>query len=240
MNVQTRIGGRSHDLHFTNTEGFTVRTKSAVPIPATICDFGGLPGQPLNEFAEMHSHAVTSRWAMLPANLAYVPHKRPAETVPMALIPSIELHVLETKDFKDTISTQHNSAGVLHSLTGVAGGADRLLGISLRAVLHFDPHATLAQQETAIEKTVQAVQDEVVRTQVDGRLRIIDLWMVLRLTCQDLVIDVGDPNRPFPELLLWRDGQPEPLTEDYILQLGERLIVELSLPAAIDIQPAGV
>src|SRR5579859_7859599 len=75
--------------------------------------------------------------------------------------------------------------------------AESLVGISLRTVLHFHPRATLTQQEAAIEKTIQAVKREIVYTEVDETFRISDLWFVVRFTAQDVVIDVGDPNRPF-------------------------------------------
>jgi len=117
--------------------------------------------------------------------------------------------------------------------------ADELVGISLRTVLHFRPLATFAQQEAAIEKTVKAVADEIVRTQVDQTFRVNDLVADLRFTCQDAVIDVGEPNRPFEEILLWRGGKSEPFSGNYLVQPGERLVVEPSLPVAIDIRPAG-
>ena len=61
----------------------------------------------------------------------------------------------------------------------------------------------------------------------------------LALTCQDVVIDVGAPNRPFEEISLWRDGKSEPLVRDYTVKPGERLIVEPSIAVPIDIRPSG-
>jgi hypothetical protein len=119
------------------------------------------------------------------------------------------------------------------------GIPDRRVGISLKTTLHFNALTTLVQQEAAIEMAVNTVKDEIIRTQVDERLRINDLWLMVRFNCQDVVIDVGEPNRPFEEVLLWRDGKPEPLIGNYLVQTGERLIIEPSLLAAIDIRPAG-
>ena len=116
---------------------------------------------------------------------------------------------------------------------------DRLVGVSLRTVLYFRPQATLTQQEAAIEKTIKAVKAEIVRTEVDQTFRINEMWVVVRFTCQGVVIDAGEPNKPFEELLLWRGGKPEPLLGNYTVKPGERLVVEPSLPSAIDIRPAG-
>jgi hypothetical protein len=128
---------------------------------------------------------------------------------------------------------------VFRELQGPAPSSDdQLVGISIRTVLHFSPEATLTQQEAAIAKTIKAVEDEIVRTEVDQTFRVNELWIILRLTCQHIVIDVGEPNRPFEEILLWREGKPEPVIGNYIVQPGERLIVEPSLAAAIDIRPA--
>jgi hypothetical protein len=91
----------------------------------------------------------------------------------------------------------------------------------------------------ALNKTVKAVEQEIVRTQVDQTFRVNDLVADLRFTCTNVVIDVGRPNRPFDEILLWREGKSEPLIGNYIVKSGERLIVEPSLAAAIDIRPAG-
>jgi hypothetical protein len=110
--------------------------------------------------------------------------------------------------------------------------AEQLVGISIRAALHFHPTATLDQQETAIEKLVNAIDDEIVRIEVDQTFRVNDLQFVLRSTCQDVVADVGAL-----EILLWRGGEPEPLVGKYVLDPGERLIVEPSVQPPIDIRP---
>lgn len=117
-------------------------------------------------------------------------------------------------------------------------GGDQLVGVSLRTVLHFYPQATLVQQEAAIAKSIKAMEDEILRTQVDHTLRINWLSLILYSVAQNVVIDIGDPNHPFEQILLWRDGVPEPLVGNYMVQPGERLIVEPSLPAAIDLRPA--
>jgi hypothetical protein len=115
--------------------------------------------------------------------------------------------------------------------------SDQLIVLSIRAVLHFHPRTTLEQQEAAVEKTIRAVKDEIVRTQVDQTLCIHELWRVMRFTAQDVVCAVGEHDRSFEQILLWREGKPQPLTGDYLLKPGERLIVEPSLTAAIDIRP---
>ena len=42
---------------------------------------------------------------------------------------------------------------------------DRLLGISLRTVLHFHPQATFREQEAAIEKAVKGARNEIIKTE---------------------------------------------------------------------------
>jgi hypothetical protein len=110
----------------------------------------------------------------------------------------------------------------------------------MRTTLRFYPQATLAQQATAIEKAVKVVEDEIVRTAIDQTFRVNELWFLVRsAACQEVVVDVGEPNHPFQEILVWRDGKPEALVGDYVLKRAERLIVEPTMPAAIDIRPAG-
>jgi hypothetical protein len=115
-----------------------------------------------------------------------------------------------------------------------SAAADQLVGISLRAVLHFAPGTTFMHREKALADAVRFAEQEILRTEVDGVFRINNLWLALR--CCKHVVDVGEPYRPFEELLIWRDGKGEPLLENYILQPGERMFIEPSIPAPIDIQ----
>lgn len=73
--------------------------------------------------------------------------------------------------------------------------------------------------------------------EVHQTLRITNLWMVI-MSSASCVIDVGQPNRPFQEILLWRGGEPKPLLHNYVRQPGEQLTIEKSIPVPIDLQPA--
>lgn len=225
--------------------------------------------QPVNGSDELHPRVITTHQAKVLADLALSVLQKPrGKAAAMDVILAGKTNGLESEDFTETMATlvkcaSASSLGLARGTTIHARGqfqetdasffdrllpglhrpepisADQLLGISIRTVLHFCPQATFAQQEAAIEKTVKAVRDEIVRTQVDQTLRVNWLWGILRFTCQDVVIDVGEPNRPFEEILLWREGKPEALTGNYIVKPGEYLIVEPSLAAAIDIRPSG-
>lgn len=117
-------------------------------------------------------------------------------------------------------------------------GTENPVGISLRTVLHFHSASTLAQQDAAVEKVIKAVEKEIGRIKVGQTLRVNELWVVVRFTSQDIVIDAGEPNRPFQEILLWRGGNPQPLVDNYVVQPGERLVIERSIPVPIDIWSA--
>lgn len=117
-------------------------------------------------------------------------------------------------------------------------GTGELLGFSLKTTLHFHSLVTFTQQQAAIGKVVKALQNEIEDMEVGQTLRVNELWFVMRFACQDVVVDVGEPNRPFQEVLLWRRGKPEPLTANYVLQAGEQLTLENSIPVPIDLQPA--
>jgi len=117
-------------------------------------------------------------------------------------------------------------------------GTEELLGFSLKTTLHFHSLVTFTQQQAAIGKVSKDLRKEIEGMEVGQTLRINDLWLVVRYACQDFVVDVGEPNRPFQEILLWRHGKPELLTDNYVLQSGEQLTIETSIPVPIDLQPA--
>jgi hypothetical protein len=117
-------------------------------------------------------------------------------------------------------------------------GTEELLGFSLKTTLHFDPAATFTQQQTAIGKIIELLQKDIEHMEVGQTLRLNELWFLVRLACQDIVVDVGEPNRPFQQILLWRRGIPEPLVDNYVLQPGEQLTLEKSIAIPIDLQPA--
>jgi hypothetical protein len=120
------------------------------------------------------------------------------------------------------------------------GAGEQLVGISLRAVLHFAPITTTAKQNAVIREAVQDVEKSILGKEVGETFRVNDVWMTLRERYH--VIDIGEPNRPLEEILLWRGAAGETrrgqdLTTNYILQCGERLVVEPSMPTPIDVRP---
>ena len=117
-------------------------------------------------------------------------------------------------------------------------GNEELIGLSLKTVLHFHPSTCAVQHDAATRKIIKIVTEEVEELEPGRTLRINDLWFVLRYACQNEIVDVGWPNRPFEEILLWRGGKPQPLTEDYVVQPDERMTIERSIPVPVDIRPA--
>jgi len=113
----------------------------------------------------------------------------------------------------------------------------KLVGISLKTTLHFHPLTTLAQHEAAIREVINHVKHWVESIGVGQTLRVNELWVTVRFASKH-VIDAGEPNRPFEEVLLWRDAKPEPLLDNYVLQPSEQLTIERSIPVPIDLRDA--
>ena len=114
----------------------------------------------------------------------------------------------------------------------------KLVGVSLRTALHFHAFSTLAQREAVIRKIIPCVKEGLESIEVGGTFRINDLCLVIRCAAT-FIIDIGQPNRPFEKVLLWRDGKPEPLLDNnYVVQPGEQLTLERSIPVPIDFRDA--
>jgi hypothetical protein len=115
---------------------------------------------------------------------------------------------------------------------------EQLVGISFRAVLHLDPRTTMAQNDL-IRSAVRDVEEWILSKEVGETFTVNDICLALRLN--KYVIDVGAPNRPLEEIRLWRAAEGgtrhgQELTTNYIMNPGERLVVEPSMPTPIDIR----
>jgi hypothetical protein len=117
--------------------------------------------------------------------------------------------------------------------------SDQMVGISVRAVLHLYPRITMGQRNNAIRTAIKDVVEQIQWKEAGETFTVNDVCFALG--CGRHVIDVGEPNRPLEEIRLWRGARGETrrgqdLTVNYIINPGELLVAEPSIPAPIDIR----
>jgi hypothetical protein len=113
---------------------------------------------------------------------------------------------------------------------------EQTVGLSLRAVLYFHPDIPEQRQAHEICSAAEALERFVLNLDVGDTLVLNHLTMSLWHSCR--LVEIGQPNRPLDEVLLWREGKSEPLTENYVIRPNERLKIESSIDNPIDLRPA--
>jgi hypothetical protein len=132
-------------------------------------------------------------------------------------------------------------ATTAYPLVGLAVAPD-LVGISFSTVLEFVAGATAAQQQTAMASATAVASNYINNLPLNGTFVINELASVV-LNADPNILDEGQPNKPLTNIYIWRDRADGTrysryLVADYSPQIGERLIVENSIPNPIVLTPA--
>lgn len=126
-------------------------------------------------------------------------------------------------------------------LVGTAVAPD-LVGISLSTTLTFIAGATSAEQQNAIAAASSAAANYI-NNLATGATFVINEVASQILNADTNILDIGQPNKPLSNIYIWRDRADGTrysrfLVADYTPILGERLIVETSVPNPIQLTPS--
>jgi hypothetical protein len=103
---------------------------------------------------------------------------RTVTTQQAAVLADLAIAMLQTGGMEDSAYSERLLKEIRKP--ALPSADDQLVGISVRAVLHFRSETTIARQEQSIADAVKAVEKEVLRTEVGGTFRVNDLWCALR------------------------------------------------------------
>lgn len=108
----------------------------------------------------------------------------------------------------------------------------KLIGLEVTVRVKFVPGTTNPQKVEAGEAVRQAISDLVANVPLGGVLLINDIAFAAK-TASQYILDIGSPNAPLEEVLLWRDSALRiraplviPRNKDIELTVDQRLSLE--------------
>jgi len=128
------------------------------------------------------------------------------------------------------------NANTAFPLTGLALAPD-LIGISLETTVTPIKGLSLAEQNAAMAAAATAAASYINNLGVGNTLVINEISDVMMNASQN-ILDIGSPNKPLQNIFIWRDRTDNTrysrfLVTDYTPALGERVVVEQSIPNPI-------
>lgn len=133
----------------------------------------------------------------------------------------------------DAVQTVLNQKAAF-PLTGIALSPD-LVGISLATSLKVSNSYSATDQEIIVSNARSAAEQYINNLRIDEPLVINEIADRMRAS-DSRISDVGQPNRPIEEILIWRSRSNDTrysrfLAANYTPALGERIVVENRLNA---------
>lgn len=125
---------------------------------------------------------------------------------------------------------------------GIAVGP-RLVGLSMRIRLVFKDEATASERNAAANAARQAIRTFIIDIQPGGRFVLNSLVRVI-LNSHPMILDVGDPDDPFDQILVWRSTASADsrfsrhLRQNIKIAEDEELVVEYSIDNPIELVEA--
>lgn len=129
-----------------------------------------------------------------------------------------------------------------HQAVGTRGIAvePRLVGLSMRIRLRFKDEATTGEKNAAANAARQAVREFITDIQPGGRFILNSLVRIV-LGAHTMIQDLGDPNDPFDQILVWRSTSTgdarfsRNLRQNLLVRDDEELLIEYSIDTPVEI-----
>jgi len=130
---------------------------------------------------------------------------------------------------------QHQAVGT----RGIAVGP-RLVGLSMRIRLRFKDEATAGEKNAAANAARQAIRGFITDIQPGGKFILNSLVRIV-LNSHQMIQDLGDPNDPFDQILVWRSTSTSDarfsrhLRQNLLVRNDEEILIEYSIDTPIEI-----
>jgi uncharacterized phage protein gp47/JayE len=142
----------------------------------------------------------------------------------------------------DNVVQQVQSQINRHQAVGTRGIAvgPRLVGLTMRIRLRFKDEATAGERNSAANAARRAIRD-FIRGINPGEKLILNSLVRVVLNSHSMIQDLGDPNEPFDQILVWRSTLSgdarfsRHLRQNLSVQNDEELLVEYSVDTPIEI-----
>lgn len=129
-----------------------------------------------------------------------------------------------------------------HQAVGTRGIAvgPRLVGLSMRIRLRFKDEATAGEKNAAANAARQAIREFITDIQPGGRFILNSLVRVV-LGAHQMIQDLGNPNDPFDQILVWRNTLTgdarfsRNLRQNLLIRNDEELLIEFSIDTPIEL-----
>jgi hypothetical protein len=129
-----------------------------------------------------------------------------------------------------------------HQAVGTRGIAvgPRLVGLSMRIRLRFKDEATAGEKNAAANAARQAIREFITDIQPGGRFIVNSLVRVV-LGAHQMIQDLGDPDDPFDQILVWRNTLTgdarfsRNLRQNLSIRNDEELLIEYSIDTPIEL-----
>jgi len=128
-----------------------------------------------------------------------------------------------------------------HQAVGTRGIAvgPRLVGLSMRIRLRFKDEATAGEKNAAANAARQAIREFITDISPGGRFILNSLVRVV-LGAHPMIQDLGDPDDPFDQILVWRSTLTgdarfsRNLRQNLLVRDDEELLIEYSIDTPIE------